>query len=137
MLIVLNKLDLIEEPKRASTIEKMTKRLHKTLENTKFRESQVVAVAAHASSNIDDSKMSQLINIDGLIEAIKNMTFLPERRSDSGPFLFSVDHCFSIKGQGTVLTGTVLNGSVKINDVRTLENYTSFWGNLKRLKLVY
>jgi len=24
------------------------------------------------------------------------------------PFLFAVDHCFPIKGQGTVLTGTVL-----------------------------
>jgi selenocysteine-specific translation elongation factor len=24
------------------------------------------------------------------------------------PFLFAVDHCFSIKGQGTVMTGTVL-----------------------------
>jgi selenocysteine-specific translation elongation factor len=24
------------------------------------------------------------------------------------PFLFSVDHCFPLKGQGTILTGTVL-----------------------------
>jgi selenocysteine-specific elongation factor len=24
------------------------------------------------------------------------------------PFLFSVDHCFALKGQGTILTGTVL-----------------------------
>ncbi len=29
-------------------------------------------------------------------------------RPVSGPFLFAVDHCFPIKGQGTVLTGTVL-----------------------------
>lgn len=34
-------------------------------------------------------------------------------------FLFAVDHCFPIKGQGTVLTGTVLKGSIKVND--TLE----------------
>jgi selenocysteine-specific elongation factor len=31
----------------------------------------------------------------------------PRPRSNK-PFLFSVDHCFPIKGQGTVLTGTVL-----------------------------
>eukprot|EP00698_Gefionella_okellyi_P019832 TRINITY_DN6144_c0_g1_i2.p1 TRINITY_DN6144_c0_g1~~TRINITY_DN6144_c0_g1_i2.p1 ORF type:complete len:333 (-),score=78.06 TRINITY_DN6144_c0_g1_i2:726-1724(-) len=37
-------------------------------------------------------------------------------RSDTGPFLFAVDHCFLVKGQGTVLTGTVLAGKVSVND---------------------
>ena len=32
----------------------------------------------------------------------------PEPRVSAGPFLFAVDHCFAIKGQGTVMTGTVL-----------------------------
>ena len=32
----------------------------------------------------------------------------------SGHFLFAVDHCFALKGQGTVLTGTVLSGSIKV-----------------------
>ena len=31
-----------------------------------------------------------------------------EPRDVSAPFLFSIDHCFAIKGQGTVMTGTVL-----------------------------
>jgi selenocysteine-specific elongation factor len=39
-------------------------------------------------------------------------------RSVEGPFLFAVDHCFPIKGQGTVLTGTVLQGTVSVNQVR-------------------
>lgn len=59
------------------------------------------------------------INIDLLIDTIREITFLPERKKKDGPFLFSVDHCFGIKGQGTVLTGTVLNGQVKINDVNS------------------
>jgi selenocysteine-specific elongation factor len=29
-------------------------------------------------------------------------------RTSEGPFLFAIDHCFPIKGQGTVLTGTCL-----------------------------
>ena len=45
------------------------------------------------------------------------MTYLPERIGD-GAFVFSVDHCFSIRGQGTILTGTILEGAVGINDVR-------------------
>ena len=28
----------------------------------------------------------------------------------------AVDHCFSIRGQGTVMTGTILQGSLAIND---------------------
>lgn len=31
----------------------------------------------------------------------------------------AVDHCFSIRGQGTVITGTILQGALRVND--TLE----------------
>ena len=37
-------------------------------------------------------------------------------RVTAGPFQFAIDHCFSIKGQGTVMTGTVLAGQVKVTD---------------------
>lgn len=36
MVVVLNKTDLLPPNKRQSTVEKMTKRLHKTLESTRF-----------------------------------------------------------------------------------------------------
>ena len=35
-------------------------------------------------------------------------------------FAMAVDHCFAIKGQGTVLTGTVLSGSISIGEVVSL-----------------
>ena len=54
--------------------------------------------------------------IDKLIEVLKASTYKPKRDS-TGPFIFSVDHCFSIRGQGTVMTGTALSGAVNINDV--------------------
>lgn len=38
---------------------------------------------------------------------------LPERSVD-GPFSFAIDHCFAVKGQGTVITGTALGGSIKV-----------------------
>lgn len=116
MLIVLNKLDLVEADKKDSTIEKMSKRLLKTLENTKFANSPIVSVAASLpSENADQNK--SMLNINTLIETLKQITFLPSRNEQDGPFLYSVDHCFTIKGQGTVMTGTILNGNVKINDV--------------------
>lgn len=45
---------------------------------------------------------------------------LPVRGRADAPLLFAVDHCFPIKGQGTVLTGTVLAGSVRTADVRSI-----------------
>lgn len=50
------------------------------------------------------------------LQVLSDNVFHPVR-DPKGPFLFSVDHCFAIRGQGTVMTGTVLNGSVKVNEV--------------------
>ena len=58
-----------------------------------------------------------MLNMEILLDTIKNSTYYPEKRNESGEFLFAVDHCFTIKGQGAVMTGTVLNGQIKINDV--------------------
>ena len=60
---------------------------------------------------------SEAEGISELIDLIKSETYLPGR-DPAGPFVFAVDHCFSIRGQGTVMTGTVLSGSAAINDVR-------------------
>ena len=38
------------------------------------------------------------------------------RAKRDAPLLFAIDHCFPIKGQGTVLTGTILQGTVNVND---------------------
>lgn len=35
----------------------------------------------------------------------------PQLRRPAGPLLHAVDHCFGSRGQGTVLTGTVLRVS--------------------------
>ena len=51
-------------------------------------------------------------------QVLSQHVFVPSR-SPSGPFIFSVDHCFPIRGQGTVMTGTVLSGSIGTNDVST------------------
>lgn len=106
LLIVINKIDLIDEAKRDGTIEKMKKRLLKTLEKTKFASNtSIVAVSAGSQ-----------LNMTQLTDTIQNETYVPNRVGLTEPFLMSIDHCFAIKGQGTVLTGTVLNGCVKVND---------------------
>lgn len=43
-----------------------------------------------------------------------------------GPLVYAIDHCFGIKGQGTIMTGTILSGKVSLNDVSftaSVDNY--------------
>ncbi|UYV70313.1 EEFSEC [Cordylochernes scorpioides] len=54
------------------------------------------------------------IGILQLKELLCKEAYIP-RRNPGGPLLVSVDHCFSIKGQGTVMTGTLLQGSLEVN----------------------
>jgi selenocysteine-specific elongation factor len=50
-----------------------------------------------------------------VVQAPARRSRIPTGRGVPQPhFLFSVDHCFALKGQGTVLTGTVLSGSIKV-----------------------
>lgn len=48
-------------------------------------------------------------------QLLKKQTYLPQR-DPGGDLLMAVDHCFSIRGQGTVMTGTILQGSLAVND---------------------
>lgn len=104
MIVALNKIDLLDIEQRDKIIEKMVKRISKTLAETPFRDSPIVPMSA--TSNI---------NLTEFMNTCQQHAFVPERNSKL-PFLFAVDHCFSIRGQGTICTGTVLQGQVKIND---------------------
>nr|7ZJW_E Chain E, eEFSec [Homo sapiens] len=114
LVVVLNKIDLLPEGKRQAAIDKMTKKMQKTLENTKFRGAPIIPVAAKPGGpEAPETEAPQ--GIPELIELLTSQISIPTR-DPSGPFLMSVDHCFSIKGQGTVMTGTILSGSISLGD---------------------
>ncbi|XP_032005761.1 selenocysteine-specific elongation factor isoform X1 [Hylobates moloch] len=114
LVVVLNKTDLLAEGKRQAAIDKMTKKMQKTLENTKFRGAPIIPVAAKPGGpEAPETEAPQ--GIPELIELLTSQISIPAR-DPSGPFLMSVDHCFSIKGQGTVMTGTILSGSISLGD---------------------
>ncbi|XP_076972467.1 selenocysteine-specific elongation factor isoform X2 [Tamandua tetradactyla] len=58
---------------------------------------------------------SSIFGSRGQRELLTSQIPIPAR-DPSGPFLMAVDHCFSIKGQGTVMTGTILSGSIGLGD---------------------
>lgn len=107
LVIILNKVDMIPAAKREKTLKSIIKRLGATFAATKFGAN--LPFACTAASPQDGSPS---IGLESTIELLKQKLAVP-RRDPKGPFMFSFDHAFPIKGQGTVLTGTVLSGSVK------------------------
>ena len=133
LIIVLNKIDTIPEEEREAKIEKVSNRIRKVFASTKFAGAPIVPTAAAvggektaavSSSNPSDlsvagsSKPGKLVvsshGIENLVDLIKSTVRIPGRSYDA-PFYYAIDHCFSIKGHGTVLTGTVLSGSISVN----------------------
>jgi selenocysteine-specific elongation factor len=82
--------------------------MRSTLSKTKFGDAPIVSVSA-TDPEIGTEELKS-----ALLQKVEGMKF---SRDVSSPFLMAIDHCFAIKGQGTVLTGTVLQGVVKVNDV--------------------
>ena len=118
MIIVLNKCDTIPADQKEKKIERVTAGLRKALGNTKFKESQIISISANPGEGaegqgIEDLKNALLSYLPNL-EKIKDIVN-PDNIESKQPFEFSIDHCFAIKGQGTIITGTILNGSVQIN----------------------
>lgn len=84
-----------------------------TLSKTKFSGCPIIPVAAKPGGA--ESSDADPIGMQQLIDMLCSKTYLPSR-DPSGSLTFAVDHCFSIRGQGTIMTGTILSGSIAIND---------------------
>ena len=135
LIIVLNKCDLLPEAERDIRIEKMTNKLRKVFATTKFANSPIIATSAAvggektASVGLKYATEKNAARKDGtaimsantqgvteLVDLIRSNIEIPQR-DYAGPLYFAVDHCFAIKGHGTVLTGTVLGGTVSLNSI--------------------
>lgn len=112
MLVVLNKIDLLPSETRDIKILKMKKKISNTLGSTRFANAPIVAVSACPGASIEAPPQGVQQIVDGLMQFVPSI-----QRDKNGSFLFSVDHCFPIKGKGTVLTGTILRGKVNVNDM--------------------
>lgn len=76
---------------------------------TCFKDAPFVNIAACPNN-------TEPIGIDNLINVLTSFSHMPIRNK-SGPFFMAVDHCFNISGRGSVLTGTIIQGQIKVKDV--------------------
>ncbi|MFM8731668.1 MAG: elongation factor Tu [Phycisphaerales bacterium] len=113
IVVFLNKIDLVDDPELLDLIEVEVRDLL-----TKYGfpgdDTPIVRGAAFpALTNPGDAKASECIT--KLMEAIDSYIPEPQREVDK-PFLMSVEDVFSIKGRGTVCTGRIERGVVKVGD---------------------
>ena len=111
IVVALNKIDTISQEKRSVDVENRINKLKSAFSNTKFGK-DVCVCPVSASPKVNENFTSYL---DNLIYHILDKTNF-YKRNFKDKFLFSIDHCFNIKNKGTIITGTVLQGKVAVND---------------------
>ncbi|MCF7839225.1 MAG: selenocysteine-specific translation elongation factor [Candidatus Marinimicrobia bacterium] len=94
ILTVLNKCDLTD----AEWLDLVEDDVRRFLDDSGFHDTPIVRVSAVKNQGIDDLRTA----LDGMLSQ------LPER-SGSAVFRLPIDRVFSVKGFGTVVTGTVLS----------------------------
>ena len=112
LVVFLNKVDLVDDPELLDLVELEVQEL---LTKYEFEEDTPIVrgAALPAIENPEDEEKTQCIA--DLLEALDNWLPEPERETDK-PFLMSVEDVFSIKGRGTVATGRIERGVVKVGE---------------------
>jgi elongation factor Tu len=114
IVVFLNKVDTVDDPE---LIELVELELRELLSKYEFPGDEIPiirgnALAAMQSVGKDDKACKC---IDDLMNALDSYIPTPQREEDK-PFLMSIEDVFSIKGRGTVGTGRIERGKVKIGD---------------------
>jgi elongation factor Tu len=114
LVVFLNKVDMVDDPELIDLVESEVRELltkyHFDGANTPFIRGS--ALKALEAKSADDPAAKPILD---LITALD--TYIPDPVRDiSKPFLMPVEDIFSIEGRGTVVTGRIERGKVKINE---------------------
>ena len=100
-IVVLSKVDLVDE----AWLELVTAEVLETLTETGLAGATIVPVSAVTGYGLPELKAA----LDGLLDASKP-------RADLGRPRLPIDRVFTMSGFGTVVTGTLVDGSLKVGD---------------------
>ncbi len=112
-VVYLNKVDMVDDPELLELVELEVRELLSKYEFPGDDLPVVKGSALKALDNPDDEEHTK--SIFELLDAIDNYIPTPEREVDK-PFLMPVEDVFSITGRGTVGTGRVETGTVKVGE---------------------
>ena len=113
IVVFLNKCDMVEDKELIDLVEEEVRDLLKKYEFPGDVTPIIRGSALKALQNLTDEEAAKPI-LD-LIKAVDEYVPEPVRETDK-PFLMPVEDVFSIEGRGTVVTGRIERGIVKINE---------------------
>ena len=111
IVVALNKCDMVDDEELIELVEMEVRELLSTYEFP-GDDIPVVRVAAFPALNGDEKWAGSILE---LMNAVDEYIPTPEREIDK-PFLMPVEDVFTITGRGTVVTGRIERGIVKVND---------------------
>src|SRR5499427_7175889 len=111
LVVALNKVDAIDDPELLDLVELEVREL---LKHYKFPGDDVPVVRLSALKALQGDP-SGVEGVVKLMEALDSYVPLPQREVDK-PFLMPIEDVFSISGRGTVVTGRVERGRVKVGE---------------------
>src|SRR5438128_9201688 len=111
IVVFLNKCDAVEDPELLDLVELEVRDL---LKSYKFPGDDIPVIRGSALKAMDDDP-AWVKKIDELMDAVDSYIPVPERAIDK-PFLMPIEDIFSISGRGTVVTGRIERGMVKVGE---------------------
>jgi elongation factor Tu len=114
IVVFLNKVDTVDDPELLELVEL---ELRELLSKYEFPGDEIPIVRGSALPAMQSVGKDEAACkcIDDLFNALDSYIPVPERAEDK-PFLMSIEDVFSIKGRGTVGTGRIERGKVKVGD---------------------
>jgi elongation factor Tu len=114
LVVFLNKVDLVDDPELLDLVESEVRELLKKYkfdgDNTPVIRGS--AIKALESKDINSPECKPVLDLVNALD-----TYIPEPTRDiAKPFLLAIEDIFSIEGRGTVVTGRIERGVVKVND---------------------
>ncbi|PJE67355.1 elongation factor Tu [Candidatus Shapirobacteria bacterium CG10_big_fil_rev_8_21_14_0_10_40_9] len=111
IVVFLNKVDMVDDPELLDLVEMEIREL---LTKYQFPGDKVPIIRGSALKALEKDPEAEKAILE-LMKAVDENIPTPTRDLDK-PFLMPIEDVFSIKGRGTVVTGRVERGKVKLND---------------------
>jgi len=111
MVVFLNKADLVDDPELLELVELEVREL---LSEYDFPGDDIPIIIGSALKALNGDPEGEK-SLDELMDAVDSYIPMPERNTDK-PFLLPVEDVFSIPGRGTVATGRIERGIVKVGE---------------------
>ncbi len=114
IIVFLNKVDMVDDPDLIDLVEEEVREL---LTKYSFDGANVPVIRGSAlkaldAKSVDDEWAKKILE---LTNALDTYIPVPERAVDA-PFLMPVEDIFSIEGRGTVVTGRIERGKIKVGE---------------------